>query len=1028
MQQLIAFFLNKPKLNYLLLAFLFIIGIYSYSVISKEMFPNIESDSIRISGSYAGASADTLDKMAVTEIEDKVSNISGIEEVKSYISANSFSILLELSDNTDKQQVLNDVKDAIELVTPDLPTDMNKPTAILSVHKIPLIQITVSSNKYSKGELIDIAKSIKTEMSKIEHLTDISIYGEGDTEFDIKIDTKKLIAYGINSDEFFTTVQRLFYIFPIGKIEQKGSHRFLSTYNGKKTSDELLNTIIKIGNKKIMLKDVATVEKKYSDSATIGSFNGKTSININISKAKTGNAIELSKTIKDKLKSLEKNYPEITLQTYSDTSVYIRSRLNTVTSNITFGLILVTLCMYLLINKRISFVVSLGIPTSFIIGVIFFHFSGYSINMISLLGALIALGVIVDDAIIIAENIQRHIEEGYPPKEAALMGAKEVAIPVIAASITTVFAFMPMLILSGEMGSFIKIIPIAISVLILASLIESFIFLPLHSQHILSAKDKELDWQKATDFYKKILKYLLHFRKSSLLFFIVVTPFLIFLGFKNIKFQFFPQFDGVQLYVSGKLDVNTKVEETFLVAREIEKKILDKKDELFIDSVSAVSGFRMDATGMSESAPYLMYMFLDLKKEKEDNFVDKYITPYLSFDYDDEDRVRERKSFEIEQQVRELLQGAEKEFGFLEFEVKGQKAGVVKTDIEIQFLSNNDQKLLQTLKLLKEELAKINGVYDILDDAKEGISEIKLKINPYGEMLGVNETALASQLSSYYLENSKAKSFDNAGIVEIIISELNIDKLNELKNFQITLPSSGQKIAISNVVDFIEIKNFEKINKEGGKKRKAVYANVDPKTITASEVMKKIDPLLQKITEDSEIELAIKGEAEKNKQLAIEMGMATIVAILLMFMTLLIMFDSFKYTIMILSVIPLSLLGMLGGHYIMGMNLTMPSIIGALGLAGVVINDGIIMLDFIRNAKTHSELLLRAALRVRPIFLTSITTLIGLATLIFFPSGQAKILQPIAISLGFGLFWGTLLNLLYLPVLYAIINKIKEKN
>ena len=683
-----------------------------------------------------------------------------------------------------------------------------------------------------------------------------------------------------------------------------------------------MDTVIKVGTQKIRLGDVATVTKKYSDSATLGSFNGLTSMNINISKAETGNAIELSRIVKAKLAEMEAAYPGIKLQTFSDTSVYIRNRLNTVTSNILFGLILVTLSMYILINKRIAFIVAMGIPVSFIVGIVFFHQVGYSINMISLLGALIAIGVIVDDAIIVAENIQRHIEEGWSPKEAALTGAKEVAMPVLAASLTTVFAFLPMLILSGNMGAFIKMIPVAIGVLILASLIESFIFLPLHAQHLLSPKDKELNWDRVNHLFKTVLRYLIHYRKTSVTLFLIIVPILIVIGFATSRFQFFPQFDGTQLYVSGKLDVNMKVEETFEVAKAIEKRILEHKDELYIESISSVAGFRMDATNQGENAPYFMYMFIDLKKSKEDNVVEKYITPYLSFDYDGEDRVREEKSFAIAEKLRKILDGVDREFAFQEFEVRGQRAGVVKTDIELQFISPDDGKLLATLEKVKTRLGAIDGVYNIVDDAKEGIAEIKMRVNPYGEDLGIDETTIATQLSQYYLENEKAKSFDEGGIVEIVVSDLNKDHLDRLEAFQLHVPGSLQKVALHDVAEFIEIRNFEKIKKIDGSKRKTVYANVHPETVTATDVMEEIRPFLDEVTEDPQISLALGGEAEQTAQMKVEMGMAALIAMFLMFMTLLIMFDSFKYTVMILSVIPLSLLGMLMGHFIMGMNLT----------------------------------------------------------------------------------------------------------
>ena len=577
------------------------------------------------------------------------------------------------------------------------------------------------------------------------------------------------------------------------------------------------------------------------------------------------------------------------------------------------------------------------------------------------------------------------------------------------------------------MGEFIKMIPIAITALILASLLESFVFLPMHAKHILKKHDKELNWSKFNNFYKKILSFLIRYEKTSVALFLIIIPLLIFFGFKYSKFQFFPKFDGTQVFVSGKMDINTKVEDTFKIAKEVEKRVLAHKSELFIESTSVVAGFRMDATGRGERGEHLMFIFIDLKKTKPKNFVEKYINPYLSIDYDDEDRVRELDSYEVAKRLNVILKNVKGEFNFNEFEVTTQKAGVVKNDIEVGFVSDNDKKLISIVKKVKNKLQEIKGVENIVNDAQKGISEIKIKINPYGEQLGITEGYLAKAITNYYLKNTKAKSFDKDKIVDIIIYEKDKDNIYNLKNFQINIPGTLQKIALKDITTFLQIQNFEKIKKIDSKKRKTVYADVDTDIITANEVLRIIKPFLKEIEKNNkDVIVELGGEAKQNKQLAKEMGLASAIAVFLIFMTLLIMFDSFKYTFMILSIIPLSLLGMLIGHFVMGLNITMPSLVGALGLAGVVINDGIIMIDFIRNVKNKNELLLKASHRLRPIMLTSITTLIGLMTLIFFPTGQAVILQPLAISLGYGLFWGTVLNLLYLPTLFAIVKRIKN--
>ncbi|NWF66061.1 MAG: efflux RND transporter permease subunit [Campylobacterales bacterium] len=1029
MKTFIQFFIEKERLNYTLLIFLTILGVVSYIFTPKEIFPPIQLDKVAISGTYIGASAETLDKMAVTNIEDEIKNISGIKKVESLIQANMFKMVLTIDEGFDKIDVLNKVKDAISLAKTDLPSDMDEPSATLIEGKIPLVQISISSSKISHDELVDIAKETKTKLSSIKNLTDIIIYGESDKIFEIILDSKKLDSYNLDKSSVISAISNMSYIFPIGKIEDLHEHFFISTFNGEKDIQPLLNSVIKVNSKSLYLKDIATVQKKYQDSATMARFNGNLSIQLNVSKSEFGNAIELSKIIENQMKELTQKHQNISFDIFLDTSVYIKERLNIVISNIMFGLLLVSFTMYILINKRISFIVALGIPTSFVMGTTFLYFSGYSINMITLLGALIVLGVIVDDAIVVAENIQRYLTLGYSKKDAAILGTKEVAIPVIAASVTTVFAFIPMLLLSGEMGALIKMIPVAITVLIIASLIESFIFLPLHSMHVLKVEDKELDWSKFQNLYLKSLKFFIHYKRVSLAFFIISITVLTIFSMKYLKYQLFPKFDGTQVYVSGKFSPNTSIEQTHEKIKSIEKILLENSKSLHIKSVSTVSGFRMDNKGEGDNGSNLFMFFLELYKAKPENFIDEFITPVLSFDFDDEDKIRDIKSFDIADKLRELLKNEKIKLNLEEFDVTEQKAGVVKNDIEIDLSSDDTTKLINSIKIVKDELSGLNGITNLGDDAKDGLREIKLKINRYGQELGFNEAILATTLSSYFLEAERAKSFDKDGIVKIIIRDEFKDNLETLKNFELNVPQTNKKIRLSDICEFVYIQNFEKVVKENGNRKFSVMANVNSDIVTPNEVLDLLKPTFEKL-ELSGIKITLKGEKEQNSQMIKEFSMAFLIAIFLIFLSLLLMFDSFKYTFLIISVIPLSLLGAIIGHYLVGINFTMPSIIGIIGLAGVVINDGIIMLDFIKNVTTHEEMFQRAKLRLRPIILTSVTTFVGLITLMFFPSGQAALLQPLAISLGFGLAWGTFLNLIYLPTLFAVVNskKLKKDN
>lgn len=1027
MDRVIEFFIKNAKLNYVLLVFVILGGIYSYQFMSKEIFPPIALDKILIRGAYNGASADMLDKMVVSEIENEINNIAGISKITSSVYSNLFEILVELSDTKNKDTILQNIKDAISRVKQNLPLDMNEPIANHIIAKFPLILLNISSNKMPHDYILNVAKEVKTKLSSIKDLSDVVIYGEGQKRVLLEIDTNKLKAFEINPNSLLQSISGLSSIFPIGKISQKDNeHFFISTYNGAKKPQEFLETIIKIDDKILRLKDFAKITKGYKNDETISSFNGRKTIILNITKSENGNAIELSKKVKQILNQVKKEYPNLHFGTFSDTSIYIKNRLNTVISNITLGLILVGFALFMLVNRRISFIVLVGIPTSFVVSLIIFYLGGYSINMMSLLGALIALGVIVDDAIIVAENIQRHIDEGQSVANAVTNGTKEVLSPVIASSVTTVFAFLPMLMIEGEMGVFIKIIPISISVLILASVVESFVFLPLHAKHILKPTNKQFNWVWFSLIYTKMIKFLIIYKKITISSFFILVPFLIYLGMENSKFQLFPPFDGDQMNISAKLPKNTSLEESFAVVSELEKYLLENKERYFIDNVTTMAGFKMQPSGEDgEISSNNFNVFIDLKRIIPDNFVTKYITPYLSFDYDSSNEERALSSFELESIMQKDLAEFTQKYNFEEFEVKGPRAGIANVPIEIYFKSKDKNIAHEMIMQIEKFLQDTNKTHSIKNNAIYGVSEIKLKVNKFAQQLGINEKHILNSISGYFLEASLTKGFDVNGIFDIVVQDIDKNSIKTLKKFPI-YTNEGKILPLEDVVDFLEYKNYQKIYKEQGNRRFLVTSELKSGA-NVNEVLSSIKPFLEKLEKDNKIKIIYGGEEEQNKKLQSEFATASLIAIFLMFMTLLIMFNTFKCTLMIISVIPFSILGVFFGHFIMGLDLSISSIIGALGLAGVVINDGIIMLDFIRKSTNLEQLLQKAKLRLRPIFLTSVTTLIGLSTLIFFPSGQAVIMQPLAVSLGFGLLWGTFLNLVYLPTLFALVNNIKDE-
>lgn len=1024
----IRFVINKPILNHIFLFFLLILAVFAYNKIPKEIFPPSTLDAIVITGSYEGASPDILDKMAVKNIEDELKNLSDADTIISTIKNGSFSIKVDLKDGAKAENIINDAKDIVSNIRRDLPSDMDEPIVKVLEKVFPLVTIAIATRE-SKEKLLDVADELKSRLSRIKDLSDVSIRGDADKELILEIDEMMIRAYSLSRTQTISALSSLSSIFPIGIIKERGNHLFLSTVNGEKEIEKIKNSIITIDGKRLRVGDLATVRYELSDPNEISHFNGKPNVSVNINKAEAGDSITLVKQIKKILKQeYRPKYKNYDFDTYTDTSVWIRNRLNTVISNIIFGLMLVTLSVYIFVSGRIALVVGIGIPVSFMIGLIATEILGYSLNMLSLLGMLIALGMLVDEAIVVAENIYRHLENGDDKRTAAINGAAEMFPAVLTATATTIFAFLPLLIMSGEMGVFMRILPIMISILLLSSLVEAFFFLPLHAKDFLKVENKKektgamWDWSK--DFYKKVISFSMIYKKTILAVFLIFTVFSISAMLKNAKFQLFPEFDNTQIYVTGKVDINYDIEETQDFVTKVEEVLLENLPKNDVSSITSISGMKLDAKFRPEMGENNFHIFVNLYERLPENMFDIYINPYLSPAYDDSDMKRDRHAKDIAEQIKKLTTKFKNDKNYEEFNVVVPAAGIVKSDIEISFSGDNDA-VKKAIEKAQNIMKDIDGVFNINNDLIEGERELKIRVNEYGASLGFNEKIISDSLRPFFLKAEVSKMFYGDDLIRIKSIEKNRDNFKTLNDFYLDVPGSFKKVRLDQIADFSYKPSYAEILKEDGNRIRTIYGSLDKTKITSGEFLKKMENVFEQIKKSGVI-VDIKGEEKENKKIQKEMVQAAVIALFLIFIALVWMFDSLVLPVVIISTIPLAILGVLVGHYLMDMNLTMPGLLGVVGLSGVVVNDGIIMVDFIKRSREKIKVLELASLRLRPIMLTSITTILGLSTLMFFASGQAIILQPMAISLGFGIAWATVLNLFYVPLLYSVIYRVRS--
>ncbi|MCK5295139.1 MAG: efflux RND transporter permease subunit, partial [Arcobacteraceae bacterium] len=530
-------------------------------------------------------------------------------------------------------------------------------------------------------------------------------------------------------------------------------------------------------------------------------------------------------------------------------------------------------------------------------------------------------------------------------------------------------------------------------------------------------------WDKNKYLYKIILDYVLKFKYIAPI--VLVTVILVLtvgIG-KILKFEFMPKFDTTQIYISGSVGVGHSIKQTEKIVSALEAKVL-KNFELGdeIDSISSVVGLKLDGKSLPQNEEFYFHIFVNLQEAAPSNFFDRYINPILSPKYDDIDMTRVYPAQIIADNMTKVLADELKSKVYDEIKIYVPGAGIVKNDIELSLSGNDNIKVREAIQTIKEKLSSIDGVSNVADDILLGNKDLKFTVNNYGQSLGFNETNIVNALKPYYFKASFSKMYDETGIVDIVFESVNKDIKSSLDSFELNIPNSNKKVLLNDIVIFQKIDSLSQIFKEDGTRIQSITASLT--TATSDEVYNTLQPVLNNISSD--IIVDIKGEQKENKKIKKEMFQAFIIALILIFISLVWMFDSIVKSIIILSTIPLSVLGVFIGHLVMGLNLTMPGLIGIVGLAGVVVNDGIIMMDFIQKAKNLDELKELALLRLRPILLTSLTTILGLSTLIFFASGQSLILQPMAVALGFGILGATILNLYYVPMLYRLIYLRKE--
>jgi len=1028
---LVGFFVERRPLAHTLTLLFVLTGIISYFQLPQELFPPIPTNKIEVTAFYQGTSAITFDDIITSRIEDEVQNIEGVKLVESVTRDGSCLITITLDDSTPVEDTLFKVRDAIDRVKPDFPEDMDDPTVIRKIEKYPLLTLSISGA--TEEELQDIAEDIKKKVERIPDISKAIINGKAETEVHIYLKNDVLEALGISPFQVKELIRSWVNNSPLGEIKETGNHIFITTPGGRPSLSFWNSLILHTGGKKLFLSRIADVRLELSELKSMSHFNGKRNISLTIFKTAKGSSIFLSNKIRKLVKEWKKRYKGLDFSVYSDLSVYIRNRLNTVKSSAVVGLILVTISLYLFLNLRVSITVLLGIPTAFLISFLYLYYRGETINMLSLFSFLMALGMVVDDAIVIGENIYRKMEAGLSHKEAAIEGTAEVFWPVCAATFTTVAAFLPLLMVGGDIGKFLKIIPVFVSTALLASLVEALFILPVHAVELYRTgvgKSPFSNWEPLRRGYSALLGKLIDHKRATISVALLVFVLAILAMKFFLTFTLLPQFDADQIYIRGKLASRYGIEETEKVVSVIEKRVQECLPPEDLDSIATHIGTSFNDKMEFDVGEDLFQIFVNLKKPAPQNFLERFVYPVIMFGTYTFG-TRKHTAMELVKVIEDHL----KDIKIQRLTVTKPKAGIVRADIEVSFSypgKDKDlalKKMVKAAKLLEEALSQINGVENIADNYDPGKIELELHLNRRGRELGFSEASLASALIPYYLNIKTARIMKDVSRDVVVRTYLQDRKnLSKFLKLRLEVPGTNRLIYITDICKIEPKRGLSRIWKENGVRQITVTASIDKKITTSRQVMDILRPTFARLKKLGII-TEIKGEEKVAGRTLRDLALAGTVAILGILIVLLLQFNSFGDSFIVLVSVPFAFVGVIAGHIIMGKHISITSLLGFVGLSGVAVNDAIIMVDFLkRHLKENPArdfFLKAAAIRLRPIILTSVTTILSLTPLIFFATGQAMILSPMAISFGYGLLAATIGNLFLVPTLYCLVHRVQ---
>ena len=1008
----------------LLMIMMIILGAYSLMKLNKQFFPNFALDYISVRVVWPGASAEDIESSITVPLEQALRTLDGAKEMTSTSTRGMSAILIEYEESMDMGVALDEVKQFVSNIR-HLPTDTEDPVVSRIARYEPVATIILTADSELE-ELRPLAYEFERELLD-KGIARVSFSGLPDQEIAIEVSAKQIQQLGLSLNQIGERVVNQSQDIPAGTVAESEAAREVRGLQRKRDvlAFASLDLLTSETGQKLTLGDIAEIQRRPKENQVEIFYQGLPAILMNLQRTETTDALVSAEIMQQWLAQTRQTLtPSVKLVVFDEAYSLIQQRIDLLVKNGISGLMLVLAILYIFLNGRVAFWVAVGIPTSFLGALGVLYLFGGSINMISLFGLIMTLGIIVDDAIVVGEDALTHYQYGENSLMAAEGGAMRMLAPVMSSSLTTVAAFLPLMMVTGIIGSILFDIPFVVICVIIASLIESFLILPGHLRHSFHRnhhkKNSELRQKLEQgflsfrdDYFRPLIKRAVNNRLTTLVVAIcslVLALSLVIYG--QVKFQFFPQPESTVIIASVKFAAGTPPDNVHTFARQLEQRLketdaaLSEQGSLIKAAVLRINTASFDGGRNYQNGTQYAMLQVELLQPDERSVRNNTITEQW------------QSRLDVPAGVEQLI-------------ISSPRGGPPGLDIDV-FLAGADAI---TLKHAAEELVhameNYDGLSNIVDDLPYGRQQYIFELTPLAQSAGLTIAEVGRQLRTALDGQLLQIFYDSDEEIEVrIMLPANERKFQGVLETLPIITAAGKRLLLSNVVSLSSHQGLELLRHTDAKLGVHVTAEVNAEITNANEVLEKLQQsAIPEILKKYGLQVSYKGRAEEERETTSDMKQGGLLALVLIYIILAWVFASYSWPLAVMLVIPFGISGAIFGHWFLNIDLTILSQFGIFGLSGIVINDSIILVTFYKQLRSkgldvRDALVEAACLRLRAVMLTSLTTIAGLTPLLFETSLQAQFLIPMAVSISFGLAFSTLLVLFVVPVFLSYIEQL----